>query len=470
MASISVSSRKRNLIFVNIVISCIASSLLATALSTALLPISDALDVSVTTGQWLTSGYSLAMAIAMPLTAFIINRFPTRRLYLTAQIIFMSGLVISGLSLNFPMMMCGRCLQATGGGMLTAMAQVIILTIFPAEKKGTAMGWYGLSIGAAPVIAPTLGGIIVDTVGWRMIFFLSLIIMAVSFIYAICVFADVIDTKKSRFDVKSFIMCGLAFGGITLGIGNIGSNGFTSVPVILPLVIGIVAAAVFTTMQLHMRDDAFLDLRIMKNKAYAISVIGSMLLYINVYGASTLLPLYVQESLGMAATVAGLLTLPGSLVSAVFSPFVGKIYDKLGMRVLFIFGSFCLIVCNLLMCFVTLDTGLWVPMVLNIVRNIGVSSMLMPLVTWGASTVSVNKTSHATALLTSLRTIGGSLGTAIFVAVMTMASASATGLGANAASMHGINAGFFGMFLTDLIVIFLAFWGTAEKKKEATPI
>ncbi len=185
MAKTAVSSKKRTLIFVNIVISCIASSLLATALSTALLPISEALDVSVTTGQWLTSGYSLAMAIAMPLTAYLINRFPTRRLYLTAQIIFMSGLIISGLSVNFPMMMVGRCMQASGGGMLTAMAQVIILTIFPAEKKGTAMGWYGLSIGAAPVIAPTIGGIIVDTVGWRMIFFLSLIIKAVSFIYAI---------------------------------------------------------------------------------------------------------------------------------------------------------------------------------------------------------------------------------------------------------------------------------------------
>ncbi len=376
-----VSSRKRMLIFINIVISCIASSLLATALTTAMLPITTDLGVPVTTGQWLTSGYSLVMAIVMPLSAFLITRFPTKRLYASAILIFVIGLAVSGFAFNFPMMMVGRVLQASGGGMLTSMAQVIILSIFPAEKKGTAMGWYGLSIGAAPVIAPTLAGVLVDTVGWRMIFFLSMIIMIVSFIYCLLVMADVLDTEKKKFDISSFIMSALAFGGITLGIGNIGTYSFMSVMVLLPLIVGIVFAAVFSTRQLHL-DKPFLDVRILKNRDYSVSVIGSMLLYFNVYGGTVILPLYVQQALGQSATLAGLITLPGSLASAIISPFVGRIYDRLGMRVLFLAGSVGLIISNALMIPITVNTGLWVALVLNIVRNVATACMLMPLVTW----------------------------------------------------------------------------------------
>ncbi len=464
MAQTMVSNKKRNLIFVNIVISCIASSLLATALSTAILPISTDLNISVTTGQWLTSGYSLVMAIIMPLSAFLINRFPTRKLYSTAIAIFLFGSLVCGFSVNFSMMMVGRVLQACGGGMLTAMAQVIILTIFPAERKGSAMGWYGLAIGAAPVIAPTLGGLIVDTIGWRMIFFISFGIMLISFIYCLLVFENVLDTQKKKFDVVSFIMSALAFGGITLGIGNFGTYGLMSVQVFLPLIVGIVFAVIFSVRQFHL-EVPFLALGILKNRDYAISVIGSMLLYFNVYGAIMILPLYVQEALGMSATIAGLITLPGSLASVIISPFAGRLYDKVGMRILFIGGSILLAVANGAMMFVGLSIGLWVAVVLNIIRNLATGSLLMPLVTWGASTVRTEMTSHATALLTSLRTIAGSLGTAVFVAIMTMVSNnSALQLGGNQASMHGVNMAFVGMFISDLVFIVLAVWGTSKKK------
>ncbi len=462
MTENAISNKKRMLIFVNIVISCIASSLLATALSTAMLSISNDLHISETTGQWMTSGYSLVMAIIMPLTAYLINRFPTKKLYCTAIFIFMVGLVVSGFSINFPMMMAGRVLQACGGGMLTAMAQVIILTIFPAEKKGSAMGWYGLAIGFAPVIAPTIAGFIVDNIGWRMIFFLSLIIMLISFVYALIVFDNVLEISKKKFDVISFILCALAFGGITIGLGNIGSYSFVSVSVLAPLIIGIVFAALFSTRQFHL-DVPFLELRILKNRDYAISVIGSMLLYFNIYGATMLLPLYVQQALGLSATVAGLLTLPGSLASMIISPFAGKIYDKLGMKVLFVGGASLLLLSNLLMCFLNLNTGLWAAIVINVFRNIATGCLLMPLVTWGASTVTTEMTSHATALLTSLRTVAGSIGTAVFVAVMSIAAGNAAAMEANHAYMRGVNIAFLGLVISDIVLLIIGIWGTCTK-------
>lgn len=121
------------------------------------------------------------MAIIMPLTAFLLTRFPTKRLYCTAVFVFTVGLITSAAARNFIVLMLGRILQAAGNGMLVAMGQVIILTIFPPEKRGTAMGWYGLAIGAAPVIAPMIAALMVDTIGWRMIFVTTFVIMAAAF-------------------------------------------------------------------------------------------------------------------------------------------------------------------------------------------------------------------------------------------------------------------------------------------------
>ena len=139
-ATDAIDARQRMLIFINIVITCIASSMLSTALTTALPPIMGELRLDAATGQWLTSGYSLAMGIMMSLTAFLITRFPTRRLYLTSLLLFIAGSLLCVVAPGFEIMMVGRVLQAVGGGSLTSMAQVIVLTIFPPEQRGAAMG------------------------------------------------------------------------------------------------------------------------------------------------------------------------------------------------------------------------------------------------------------------------------------------------------------------------------------------
>jgi EmrB/QacA subfamily drug resistance transporter len=460
---IIVTDKKRTLIFINIVITCIAGSMLATALTTALPPLVKDFNISVNTGQWLTSGYSLAMAIMMPLTAFLITRFPTRKLYCTAVAVFLTGLFICIISTNFPLMMLGRIIQATGNGMLTSMAQVIVLSIFPPEKRGSAMGWYGLSIGAAPVISPTIAGIIIDHSGWRMIFVIAFAIMLISFIFALFVFENVLDTVKKEFDISSFIMSAFAFGGITLAVGNIGVYGLLSAPVLLALILGIIGAVLFIRRQLQL-NVPFLDIRILKVKEYAIGVIGSMFLYFIMMGSSILMPLYVQNTLGLSATIAGLITLPGSLVTAIISPFAGKIYDKVGMKILFVTGSALLVLSNFAMIILTVDMSVWFAAVFNILRSIAIGCLMMPLITWGTSYVDQSKTADSSALLTSLRTIAGAIGSAAFVTIMTFSSGISKKPSAAAASMQGVTTAYFCMGILSVVMLCIAIWGTSNKK------
>jgi EmrB/QacA subfamily drug resistance transporter len=458
----TLSPQKRTLLFINLIVSGIASSILSTAMTTALPQVISYFGVTTATGQWITSGYSLAMGMVMPLTAFLITKFPTKRLYLSGIGLFLAGLLLSIFASNFPLMMVGRIMQACGNGVLLSSAQVIILTIYPPEKKGTMMGTYGLATTAAPVIAPTLAGLMIDAFGWKSIFYVVLVVMAVSFGMAILVFEDVLELQNKPFDTRSFVGSIFAFGGITLGIGNIGAYGLMSPYVLVPLAVGVVAAVLFVRRQLGL-EQPFLDVRILSNRTYAISVVSSMLLYFAMMGSSVLMPLFVQTVMGRSAVTSGLVTLPGSLVTALVSPFAGKMYDKMGIRRIFILGSVGLVVSNFGMCTVSLTTPLVVAACWNIIRNLSIGGLMMPLLTWGTSHVEPKKVADASSLLTSFRTISGSIGSAVFVSIFSTVSSASVAQYGNGAMIRGTHAAFGAMGLCAVLLALVAIVGTREK-------
>ena len=461
--NIELTDKKRLLIFFNLVVSGIATSILSTAMTTALPSLVSYFGVSTTTGQWVTSGYSLAMGMVMPLTAFLITRFPTKKLYMAGIGCFIVGILCSIFSGNFAVMMVGRVLQACGNGVLMSAAQVIILTVYPLEKRGEMMGTYGLATTAAPIIAPTVAGLMIDAFGWKSIFYLVMAILAVSFLICGIVFEDLLELQNKKFDFLSFAESIFAFGGITLGIGNITGYGLISVEAGIPLFIGTVACAFFIVRQCGL-EKPFLDVKILSSRCYAVSVVASMVLYFVMMGSSVMMPLYVQSVMGYSAVVSGLVTLPGSLATALVSPFAGRLYDKMGIRKIFMIGSAALMVSNIGMFFLTLHTPLWVAAVLNVIRNISIGGLMMPLLTWGTSSVNPQKVADASSLLTSLRTIAGSIGSAVFVGIMTMVSEGAAAEYGDRALMHGMNMSFFWMAVGSLMLLLISVFGTRNNK------
>ena len=444
-------------------VSGISSSVLSTAMTTALPGVVEYFGISTSVGQWITSGYSLAMGMIMPLTAFLITRFPTKRLYLTGIGAFIAGLLVSIFAGNFALMMVGRVLQACGNGVLMTAAQVVIMTIYPIKKRGTMMGTYGLATTAAPVVAPTIAGLMIDAFGWKSIFYVSLVIMILSFIISCIVFEDVLELQDKKFDVVSFVESIVAFGGVTLGIGNLSTFGILSIEAGVPLLLGAVVCVFFVTRQCRL-EKPFLDVKILVNRNYAVSVISSMVLYLVMMGSSVMMPLYVQSVMGYSAVVSGLVTLPGSLATALVSPFAGKLYDEIGIKKIFVAGAAALVISNIGMFFLSMETPLWTAAALNVIRNISIGSLMMPLLTWGTSNVHPTKMADASSLLTSLRTIAGSIGSAVFVGIMTMVAASSAETYGDNAMMHGMNMSFFWMAVGAAVLLLIAVFAVREKR------
>lgn len=326
------------------------------------------------------------------------------------------------------------------------------------------MVWYGLSIGAAPVIAPTIAGILVDTLGWRIIFVIAFVVLLLSLIMAVAILDNVLDIYVKKFDIYSFILSALTFGGITLGIGNLSSYGITSVMTLCPLIIGIAAGVLFTRRQLNI-DEPFLNLRILAVQEYRLSVIGSMMLYFVMMGSSIIMPLYVQSILGKSATISGLVTLPGSLAMAVISPFAGKIYDKFGMKRLAVAGTFMMMISTLGMSFITADISVIVAAMLNVIRSIAIGCLMMPFVTYGISSMGSENTAHGTALLTSLRTISGAIGTAVFVGILNVCSISQRAVTYNNPQIYGLHITFGCMTIAVVIMLLVIVFRMKESKK-----
>lgn len=456
IVNLAFTDKQRHLMFAVLLIGCMVSAMLQTALTTVLPVIMETFKIGATTGQWLTTAYTLAMGIMIPATPFLMKRFPTKHLFTLSMFIFTLGLLLSAMAPSFRVLMIGRTLQALGTGVLLSLVQVVVLTIYPAHKRGAMMGIYGLAVGTVPIIAPSLAGILVDFVGWHAIFWVATALSFICLVAAQFTIKDISKPEKQSFDSVSMLLSSVGFTGILISMGNFGTQAFFSLTVGVPLLIGILALIAFVLKQKH-STTPFLELAIFRNREFLWSVIGSVLMYAVMMAGTMLLPIYLQIMRGNSVTMTSLIMLPGSLVMAVTSPFAGKIYEKIGIRKLFIFGSFGLLISSIGLCFLGNQTSLWFIIFLFTLRSFAIACFMMPLVTWGMSTLDQKYTSDGTAILSTLRTISGAISPAIFVSVMTLTS--------KGVPIHGLDIAFVGIALLAAVQCLIAIVWVGRTKK-----
>ena len=408
----------RNLLVVVLLIGTFCTVLNQTLLATAFPTLMKEFDISASTVQWLTTGFLLVNGIMIPVSAWLINSFSSKKLYISAITIFLMGTIICFLAPNFSVLLTGRLIQAIGVGLSMPLLQNIMLTIFPPEKRGSAMGMAGIVIGLAPALGPTLSGWIIDHYSWRDLFGMVIPIVILVLVLALFFMKSVIELTHPKIDTISAILSTIGFGSLLYGFSSVGDKGWLSKEVLGFLIIGIIFIFLFSKRQLKI-EHPFLELRVFKSKIFTIAAVLAGVTNMAMIGAEMVLPLYIQNIRGESAFHSGLMLLPGALVMGLMMPITGAIFDKRGARKLAITGMFILTSATLPFAFLTSKTSVIVIVVLYAIRMFGISMVMMPVTTSGMNALPDHLISHGTAVNNTFRQVASSIGTAILISVLT---------------------------------------------------
>ncbi|HHW6260245.1 TPA: DHA2 family efflux MFS transporter permease subunit [Staphylococcus aureus] len=389
-----------------------------TLLNVALPKINTEFNISASTGQWLMTGFMLVNGILIPITAYLFNKYSYRKLFLVALVLFTIGSLICAISMNFPIMMVGRVLQAIGAGVLMPLGSIVIITIYPPEKRGAAMGTMGIAMILAPAIGPTLSGYIVQNYHWNVMFYGMFIIGIIAILVGFVWFKLYQYTTNPKADIPGIIFSTIGFGALLYGFSEAGNKGWGSVEIETMFAIGIIFIILFVIRELRMKAP-MLNLEVLKFPTFTLTTVINMVVMLSLYGGMILLPIYLQNLRGFSALDSGLLLLPGSLIMGLLGPFAGKLLDTIGLKPLAIFGIAVMTYATWELTKLNMDTSYMTIMGIYVLRSFGMAFIMMPMVTAAINALPGRLASHGNAFLNTMRQLAGSIGTAILVTVMT---------------------------------------------------
>lgn len=415
-----------------LVISAMIMILNETILSVALPSIMADFQVPETTAQWLTTGFMLTMAVVIPTTGFLLDRFSTKTIFVTAQLFFTVGTLVAALAPSFAILLIGRIIQAVGTALVMPLLMTVTLTVVPAHRRGSMMGIISIVISVAPALGPTVSGFILNSLTWHWLFWMMLPIVLIALAVGTLLIKNIGENKISPLDVFSVVLSAIAFGGLVYGFSSIGAilNGEGTVGLVI-IAIGLVSLAIFIWRQIQLgkQDRALMDLRPFKIRNFSFSLVAILLAFGAMLGTVMVLPIYLQNSLGVTALVTGLVVMPGGLLQGVVAPFIGRFYDKVGPRPLLIPGAILLTAAA--WAFSLLDGSSPVPMVvaLHTVFSLGMCLMMTPLMTTALGSLPRTLYGHGSAILNTLQQLAGAAGTAIMIAALSFGTLLASNAG-----------------------------------------
>ena len=409
-----------------------------TLLGTALPPIMNDLGLTESTVQWLQSAFMLVNGIMIPITAFLIERFTTRGLFLTAMSLFAFGTLTAAVSPNFTFLLIGRIFQASGAGIMMPLFQTILFLLFPIERRGRAMGMFGLVIAFAPAIGPSLSGWLVDQFPWRSVFYVVLPFAIINLVAAYFLLKNVTERTFPKVDILSIILSTFGFGGLLYGFSVAGNDGWMSAHVWLPLLVGAISLYFFIARQLKL-EQPILEFRIFKYKIFTVATALGMIVFVSMIGTTVILPLFMQNMLGFSALDSGLALLPGAIVMGLMNPITGRLFDQYGAKWLTIIGFSILAITTFMFAGLSPETSFAYLTVWNALRMFSIAMVMMPVTTAGLNELPRHLISHGTAMNNTFRQASGAIGTAILVTVMATSAAPDEGM---TGLIHGVNISF----------------------------
>lgn len=431
-----------------LVVSAFVVVLNETIMSVALPRLMEDLSITASTAQWLTTAFMLTMAVVIPITGYLLQRFNLRPVFIAAMSLFSLGTLVAALAPGFAMLLAGRIIQASGTAIMMPLLMTTIMNVVPADRRGRMMGTISIVIAVAPAIGPTISGIILNALDWRWMFWLVLPIALLSLAVGASMIRNVTETRRTPLDVLSVALSAFAFGGLVFGLSSIGegAEGEAVVEPWVPVVVGLIALAIFIARQVVLaRDDkALLDLRTFATPTFSIAIVVVVISMMALFGTIILLPIFLQNVVGLDTLQTGLLMLPGGAAMAITSPIAGRLFDSFGPRPLVVPGA------------ILMSASLWVlagisdeatvPMLIavHVALHIGLAFIFTPLLTSALGSLPVKLYSHGSATVGTIQQLAGAFGAALFITLYSTQSqaALADGLTGADAMSQGVQAAF----------------------------
>jgi len=387
-----------------------------TILNIALSPLMVEMNVTAGTVQWIITAYMIVVAILVPVTAFLIQTFKTKQLFLSAMTIFLVGTICAACSGSFVMLLISRILQAAGTGMMIPIMMNTVLVVTPPQNRGSVMGLCGAALCLGPALGPTVAGIVLQFFSWHALFILLIPIIILAMILGSIYLVNVSTVTKPKIDFISIILSTIGFGGLIYGMSSISGNGNIKI-IALIFIIGIISLILFGKRQFSLKEP-MLDLRTFKYPAFSIGAVLVMISMMTIFTIAVMLPMFLQGALETTTFIAAMTLLPATLISGIVTPLAGKLYDKFGMKVLIPVGFAIILVPLFILSQANSDTSLMKIIVLFIVVDIGIALTMSTSQTTALNPLPREFYPHGVAILNTLQQLSAAIGSSLFIGIM----------------------------------------------------
>ena len=371
--------------------------------------------------QWVVTGYLLSLAVWIPASGWLGDRFGTKRIFLLALTIFVGASALCGLAQDATSLIAFRVLQGVGGGMLTPVGTTMVVRAFPREERARGSAIIGVPTVLAPVLGPLIGGYLVDGAGWRWIFFVNLPIGLFGLAFAAIVLREHRELKPGRFDARGFVLAATSLVTLLYGLSRVPDEGWTSPAAIAFIATGLLMGAAFVHAERRARDP-MLDLHILRERVFASTNVTHVLTVAGLVGTLFVVPQYLQGLRGLTAWESGLTSFPQAVGLVCAMPIAGFLYPRLGARPLALVGLLVTAGTALLLVTTNPETNLWGIRAILYARGLGFGLALLPLQTAAFANVSLSTTGRASALFNTARQVAASVGVAVLASVLAAAA------------------------------------------------
>ncbi|WP_125573068.1 MFS transporter [Levilactobacillus huananensis] len=375
------------------------------------------MHVSLSTVQWITTGYLLTVALLMITSAFLKQRFTNRQLFVAAATAFILGASICALAPSFGILLFGRVIQAGCAGIAIPLMFNVVMESVPRSRLGFYMGMAGLILMIAPASGPTFGGIMVALADWRMIFWSTIPIEALVLLLGFRAIKQFDPVSKVRFDWGQFILLAIAFVSFTMGVNSLSTAGLLSWEFLGGVGLALVMIWGYIQLSKH-SEHQLLKLEIFKNPVFTFSFLAYVSLQFCNIGINFALPNYAQIVVAAGSLAGGMMLLPGSLVTALLQPWFGHLLDAHGARLPILLGSSLFTLAAVFFTVLGQHLSVLIIAILYVLFSIGRSMAFSNTLTNGLKEVALSQRADANAIYNTGQQFAGSLGTTILAALM----------------------------------------------------